>query len=143
MKKEKVRVRTKVFTSFMIAFFGMTMYLTYYSEVVRERNLPVVQTVLPQYCQEQSDEKARYEVPPKAILRDAKNQPYLLVVHLESDILGDRYHTASLHVWLKGETEDGMCIVEGIVRAEPIVAEPGTELFPGMEVKPASNLYGD
>lgn len=136
MRRRKVRVRTAVFTAFMIAFFGITIYLTYYSEVVHERNLPVVKTVLPQYCSEQSGDNARYEVPDSAIYWDARNQPYLLVVRHESDIMGDRYRTSSLHVWLKGETEDGLSVVEGIIWVEPVIVDSDREVAAGMDVRP-------
>lgn len=132
--RKQIRLGTFIFLIFMTVFLGGTAYLTYYSNVVFEQNLPVVGSVMPEAQAEPINGKTLYKVPENAILRDSRNQPYLLVVRFENDILGERYYTAAVHVWLKGQTGDGMILVEGIVREEPVVVAPEPGLTAGMEV---------
>lgn len=133
--RKQIRLGTLIFMIFMAVFFGGTAFLTYYSNVVCKRSLPVVETVMPEAQAEPINGKTLYNVPENAILRDSRNQPYLLVVRYENDILGERFYTAAVHVWLKGQTGDGMVLVEGIVREEPVVVAQEPGLTAGMEVQ--------
>ena len=124
----EMRKKDKIFLVTIILFFGITAYLTYYSKVVYLQKLPLVQTVMPQFLKyEESSGMPLYEVPENAILADAGHKRYILTARFERDVLGERYRANPVHVWIVEQKENGMAVVEGIVKSEPVILNTNEE----------------
>lgn len=134
-KLKGVDGRTILFLTFMFCFFVGTAYLTYYAKVVCLRELPQVETVMPEPVGEGEHGRFLYAVPEKAVLSDAQNRPYLLTARYSRDIMGERYEVYQVHVWILKREEDDRVIVEGIVREEAVIVNSDKPISAGSVVR--------
>lgn len=128
-------MRTKIFLTFMLVFFSITAYLTYYSKVVYLRELPKAETVMPELVEnEKKNGKYLYVIPKEAVSVDSQYRTYILTARFEQDIMGARYHAYQVHVWIEEERTDGTAVVEGIIREEPVIVRADKPIGKGSAI---------
>lgn len=123
--KNKQSLKTRIFIVFMVLFFGLAGFMTYYSQIVYTRLLPRVGTVMPERTERDSNGRLLYLVPEDCVRVDNMNGRYLLTARYSLDVLGERYLAARIDIWVVEKGTDGMVLVDGIIQEEPIIA--GTE----------------
>lgn len=123
--KNRMERRTTVFLAFMIVFFGMTGYLTYYSRVVYLGNLPAVTVIMPERTGDLKNGRYTYVVPEDSIKVDPMGKTYILTARYQTDIIGERYLATRIDVWVLERRDDNMAIIDGMVREEPVLTGAG------------------
>lgn len=135
MRWKKLSKKTVIFVSFMVLFFALAGYLTYYSKVVYLKNLPEFEMVKPQLAEEYHNGRETYYIPEKALHKDEMTgKYYIFVARHTKDFLGERYLVVHLNVWML-EKKDGKVRVDGIVWEEPILIVEKGEVQVGQAVK--------
>lgn len=105
--------------------------MTYYSKVVFIRNLPVVDTVDPKRTGDMKNGRYTYLVPQDSLHIDNTHKTYLLTARYQSDILGQRYMAVKIDVWVLTKQKDGMAVIDGMVREEPVLTGTGDTIKNG------------
>jgi hypothetical protein len=116
-------------------FFGLTVFLTYYSKVVYLRNLPAVAAAMPERTGEMKNGRYTYIVPETAIHMDIMRKTYVLTARYQADIMGERHLAVRVDVWVLERRKDGTALVDGIVREEPVLTDTGDRISAGAAVK--------
>lgn len=135
MRQKKLSAKTIIFLSFMMLFFVMAGYLTYYSKVVYLNNLPVYEMIKPQITEEYHNGRATYLIPKNALHKDeTTGKYYIFVARRTNDVLGERYLVTQINVWLLEEKEE-IVRVDGIVWEDPILIVEEGQVKEGQAVK--------
>lgn len=134
--KRKFKGRTAAFLIFMIVFFAVAGYLTYYSKVVYLRNLPQVAMQQPEASGEYVNGRMTYYIPQAALHKDETSGAYFIMTARHTrDVLGERYLAVRVDVRVMERTEDQMALVDGIVWAEPVLVETEKTIQNGDAIK--------
>lgn len=134
MLVRKVNRRTLAFLIFMGIYFINTIFFTYYSKVVYVRMLPVVETVMPEGTGERHNGRLIYKVPEQSIHTASDGGSFILTARYQTDLMGEQYCIKRIDVWVL-ERENGVAVVDGIVREEPIVLSSDKEYWIGSVVR--------
>ena len=135
MRKKFLSAKTIIFLSFMVLFFALAGYLTYYSKVVYLNNLPDYEMIKPQIAEEYHNGRSTYFIPKSALHKDeTTGKYYILVARRTNDVLGERYLVTQINVWLLEEKEE-IVRVDGIVWEDPVLLVEEGEVKEGQAVK--------
>lgn len=138
--REKMRRRTRWFLGFMFGFFLLLLFLTFYSHVAYRRGLPRVATVMPVRTQTYENGRYLYQIPQKALQKSPNdNQWVIYTARSYQDVLGERCLVTKIKVRIRQE-ENGMALVDGIVKEEPVITEDIGQLKDGEAVMPKEGL---
>lgn len=127
--------RTVIFTAFILLFFIMTGYLTYYSGFVYLNTLPVVDSVLPQPSGSYANGRMTYYIPAEAVYRRSDGTFYIQTARYVADDLGERYQVAEVSVRILEKTSDSQVCVDGIVWEEAIILDQSRKLQEGDSIR--------
>lgn len=132
--REKMQSRTKWFLGFMLAFFLLLLFLTFYSHVAYRRGLPRVATVMPVRTENYENGRYLYQIPQKALQKSpSDNQWVIYTARSYQDVLGERCLVTKIKVRIRQE-ENGIALVDGIVKEEPVITEDIGQLKDGEAV---------
>lgn len=135
--QKNVQKRTLVFVGFMLGFLILLIGLTYYSHVAYFERLPRVVTVMPEQSDVYQNGRYLYIVPEQAVQEvviEGKLIVFVYTARYYSDILGERNLVTMIQVREEEKLENGMVIVDGIVRLEPVITEGQELLYSGQAV---------
>lgn len=121
--KCKLSSRTVIFVTFMLLFFLMTGYLTYYSNVVYHQSLPRPEAVMPEWTGEYHNGREVYLVPKESVHEKDLGRYMVYTARFLSDELGERYRIEEVYVYVLGKADDGRTIVSGIVWEEAVITQ--------------------
>lgn len=131
----RIRKKTLFFIGFMIFFFMLLLYLTYYSHVAYFEGLPLVSTVMPERTGEYANGRYLYVIPAEAVQEDKDNNKlYIYTARSYRDILGERSLVTTIVIYVKEELDKDRVVVDGIVREEPVITENFDVLYEGQAV---------
>lgn len=133
LRKRVISARTAAFICFMLLFFSMAAYLTYYSRVEFLKNLPAVDTVMPKPAGMTSNGRMAYLVPADSVRTDKLNKKYVLTARYKYDILGERYLATRIDIWVLEES-DGMALIDGLILEEPVLTYENVNISAGESV---------
>lgn len=135
IQKRTISLRTVIFLTFMIVFFGTTGYLTYYSKNFYLENLPIVNTAMPERMEVNENGRYSYLISGESIHTDPFNNTYVLAARHISDLMGERFLAVKIEIWILEEQEDGRVLIDGIVQEEPILVGTGDTIKDGMSIR--------
>lgn len=126
--KKKMSPKTVTFILFMLAFWGVTVFFTYASQIAYRKNLPRVSVIMPVRTENMENGRYQYTVMEDAVRTDQFGKEFLLAARFQKDILGERYRTVRIDIRIKERNSDKTVLVDGIVREEGIVMEKEIEM---------------
>lgn len=132
---KRIQKRTLFFVGFMILFFLLLLFLTWYSHVAYFRGLPVVVTVMPERTEAYENGRYLYRIPREAVQREEDSgKLFIYTARNYRDILGERNLVTKIPIRVEQEPEGDMVLVDGIVREEPVITEGMDMLYEGQSV---------
>ena len=133
--RKKIQNRTLLFCGFMISFFLLLVFLTYYSHVTYYKKLPLVVTVMPERTELYSNGRYLYKIPEQSVQKEEDTGKLFIYTAREyQDILGERYLVTKILISVKERMNGNMVLVDGIVREEPVITETLSSLYENQAV---------